>query len=117
MKLTLPYPPSSNRYWRVWRGRAVKSNEARDYQRAVKLRGLAGKRADPLVGPVAIHVDVYRPARRGDLDNSLKVTLDAIQGVAYLNDEQIVYLSASRNEDAANPRVEVLVVAAEERAA
>lgn len=31
VRLTLPEPPSTNRYWRVWRNRAVKSSEATAY--------------------------------------------------------------------------------------
>jgi crossover junction endodeoxyribonuclease RusA len=111
MRLTLPYPPSANRYWRVWRGRAVKSPEARRYQEsAAKLALAAGFRS--LSGPVAIAVKVYRPRRRGDLDNALKVLIDALKGVAYADDEQVVVLDARRRDDKDNPRVEVEVEAA-----
>lgn len=105
MRLTLPYPPLANRYWRVWRGRAVKSPAARDYQSSVRL----ANRRKPIEGPVSVSVSVYRPWRRGDLDGALKVLLDALQGVAYADDSQVVRLHAERFEDKANPRVEVVV--------
>lgn len=108
MILTLPWPPSANRYWRVYRGRAVKSQEARDYQAFVRAdnRGLV-----LLSGPVCITAHLYRPTRRGDLDNSLKILVDSLQGVAYTNDNQIVELHAYRHEGRGNGRVEVNVQA------
>lgn len=113
MIFALPYPPTANTYWRVWRGRAVKSTEAREYQRKVQLVAKAslGRDARPLRGPVRVEVSVYRPAKRGDLDNTLKVILDALRGIAYGDDAQIVALSARRNDDAKNPRAIVTVEA------
>ena len=89
---SLPYPPSANRYWRVFRGRPVKSKEAREYQADVQAR----YRPSPTTKDVCVQVEVYRPAKRRDLDNCLKVVLDALQGIAYENDGQIVQLVARR---------------------
>ena len=108
MNFTLPYPPSANRYWRVWRGRAVKSDEARAYQAAVTLMCKGGA-ARPLAGQVQVSVKVYRPAKRGDLDNSLKVLLDALKGHAYLDDKQVKRIVAEQFDDAKQPRAEVTV--------
>lgn len=118
MIFMLPYPPTANTYWRVWRGRAVKSAEAREYQRKVQLlaKATCGRDLRPLRGPVRVEVSVYRPQRRGDLDNTLKVILDALKGIAYGDDAQIVALSARRNDDAANPRAVVTVEAEPEAA-
>jgi crossover junction endodeoxyribonuclease RusA len=104
----LDYPPSANRYWRKFRNVIVKSKEARDYQAAVKLR-FAGRK--PMRGPVVVSLNVFRPKRTGDLDNTLKVLLDALKGVAYVDDSQIVELHAWRNEDKFYPRVVVKVEA------
>jgi len=85
----------------------------------------------PLVGPVRVLVEVVhaRPARltrkrdpddrivngsaRQDLDNVVKAALDAIQGIAFHNDNQVHLLTArqwyaARDEEA---RVEILVEA------
>ena len=102
--LTLPEPPSSNRYWRVYRNRAVKSGEARAYCKVVAIlaRGIR-----PTANPVALTLRWCRHAKRGDLDNRLKVAIDALQGIVYVNDNQIVELHAYRHDDKANPRLEV----------
>lgn len=122
MKLTLPEPPSSNRYWRNWRGRMVKSAEGRAYCALVATLcdappqrckgGRSDDRGGPLLLPLAVSIRWFRRARRGDLDNRAKVVLDALQGIAYANDSQIVELHMFRHDDRDNPRVEVTVEAA-----
>jgi len=104
--VTLPVAPSSNRYWRVWRNRAVRTKEAEAYIAAVKRA--VGRRA-LFLGPVAVTIHWYRAARMGDLDGRLKVALDAFQGSVYENDRQIVELHAYRHEDPAAPRMEITV--------
>ena len=104
--IVLPVPPSANRYWRHYAGRTVVSAGARAYKAGVALVAQhAGMR--PFAGPVAVYLHVYRARKAGDLDNSAKVLLDALQGVAYNDDAQIVELHLYRHDDKANPRVEV----------
>lgn len=110
MKLILPEPPSMNRYWRSFRGRMVKSAEGRAYCHLIAT--LRHDQGDPLVLPLSVSIRWYRGRKAGDLDNRAKVVLDALQGVAYTNDSQIVELHMYRAEDKHNPRVEVTVDAA-----
>lgn len=111
MKVTLDYPPSANRYWRNWRGRMVVSDEARAYKLKAKLLArVAGGR--PQEGPCVVHLAFFRPLRKGDLDNRIKVVLDALQGVLWLDDSQVVEIHAYRHEDKVRPRVEVEALAA-----
>lgn len=108
MKVTLPYPPSANRYWRAFRGRTVLSAEAKAYKKQVAAI-LAAAGHKPVAGPVAYTAHLYRPLRSGDLDNRLKVLGDALTGFAWLDDKQVEEIHAYRHEDKANPRVEVEV--------
>jgi crossover junction endodeoxyribonuclease RusA len=108
VKLVLPYPPSANVYWRIWRGRPCVSAEARDYKRRVLLMGLTLK-LRPLEGPVSLALTIYRPRPAGDLSNRIKVLEDALQGVAFEDDDQVEVIHALRLDDAANPRAEVTV--------
>jgi len=106
-----PVPPSANRYWRHYRGRVVTSDEATAYKKTVAMLARCdGVR--PLSGPVAVEVAVYRARRAGDLDNRLKCLLDAMQGVFYENDSQIVEIHATLHDDRHDPRVEVAVKSA-----
>ena len=102
-RLVLPYAVSSNRYWRVFGGRVCHSKEALDYRRYVALIALREGYARPFTGDVAVSVALcpemtakgVASKTRLDLDNCLKVVLDALQGVAFNNDKQIVELRAT----------------------
>lgn len=101
--LTLPIPPSANRYWQ-YTGKVFTSREAILYKNEIALM----VKRNRISGPVALNVTVFRPRKSGDLDNYLKVMLDALQGFLYENDSQIVEIHAYRRDDKNNPRVEFL---------
>jgi len=98
MKLTLPYPISANRYWRNARGRTFVSSEAKAYKQAVALIARnAGLYEPALISAVAL--DVRLIPKSGvcmDLDNALKVTIDALNGIAYEDDSQVRKIVAQR---------------------
>jgi len=102
--LTLPIPPSVNRYWVYGGGRVRTSPEAKIYKQAIRL--LVPQQL--IKGRVALNVSVFRPAKRGDLDNYLKALLDSLEGVLYENDSQITEIHAFRYDDKDNPRVELV---------
>ena len=106
--LTLPDPPSANRWWRMvtirGQARMLVSSEARKYKERVALLGGRQKLPD---GPVKLTIDWYRECKSGDLDKRIGVLLDALQGVLYDNDAQIVEIIARRHDDKNNPRVVV----------
>lgn len=106
--LVLPYPPSLNRLYRTVRGRPILSREAREYRASVQAQ-LAGMGFKAISGPVALSVALYRPRRAGDADNALKALLDALNGLLWVDDSQIVEIHLWRRDDKARPRVEVLV--------
>ncbi len=111
--LVLPYPPTANLYWRNFRGRIVKSSDARKFAHEVARRcvdsGLRlGAPAFP-VGFVRVSIAVYRPRKIGDLDNTLKVLLDALRGLVFTDDKQVVRIAAERRDDRENPRAEVWI--------
>lgn len=72
--------------------------EGKDYKDLVErvIREKYGRDMKPLAGPVAVEFTVFRPAKRGDLDNFMKVLLDSMQGSFYMNDKQIVDIHAVR---------------------
>lgn len=138
ISITLPRPVSANKYWRTYMPRGFRapvttlSDEAKAYKREVaKLATLAGIRA-PIPGRVSIVVRMYpqRPkdwAKRAekdpngwdntvkciDLDNSLKVTLDALKGIAFEDDDQVFGIVAKRMTPDGDARLEVTVTPVE----
>lgn len=110
VKLTLPVPPSANAYWKLDRRGFIRvSDEARAYKANVQRRALVEGLRNPPGCPVVVTMTVYRAQRRGDLDNFQKVLLDALKGIAFLDDSQVVEIHSRREDDKANPRVEVEV--------
>ncbi len=73
---------------------------------AIQLKAL---RTNPLAGPIGVLARVYRPQKRGDIDNVAKCLLDACNGLLWLDDSQIVDLHLLRFDDKTNPRVELSV--------
>jgi crossover junction endodeoxyribonuclease RusA len=86
----------------------VLSAAGRHYKATVSLCAIqAGMR--PLSGAVVLSVDVFRPRRAGDLDNTIKSLQDGLKGVAWHDDSQVVEIHARRFDDKMNPRAEVTV--------
>lgn len=103
--ISLPLPPSGNRYYRKTnRGFVYKSQEARIYQSHV---GYLTTSIKPTDGDIALTVHCFFEDRRRDLDNTLKVLFDALEGRVYHNDRQIKEIHAYWHLDKAQPRVEV----------
>ena len=112
IRLTMPSPPTTNTIWRRGKGRTYLAPKARDYRGAGRLAYAEAVGTLKIAFPadaVAVTLRWFRPAKRGDLDNTLKATLDALRGVAYTDDKQITELHCFRYDDAHRPRMEVQI--------
>lgn len=102
---TLPYPPSVNHYL-GHTGRMYRTQKANDYKNTVD-KILHDHEVEPLEKPLCVTIKAYRPRKIGDIDGILKVALDAMNKLAYVDDKQIVELHVYRGDDKHNPRLEV----------
>lgn len=101
-KISLPYPISANRYWRNMKGRMVVSAEARAYKQVAAWNALQA-RTKLTAGDVRVMITFHpKTTKKGlssrcrlDLDNCNKVVLDALNGVAFGDDKQIVDLHST----------------------
>lgn len=132
--VTLPPPISANVYWRHRVVNKVAmtyvSAEAKAFKKQVALLLAAAGVTDPFPGRVAVSLRMYphRPldwqkrqrtlgaawddrVRSIDLDNSIKVTLDAMKGIAFVDDVWVRQISAERMEPDGEARVVVTVTA------
>lgn len=119
IQLSLPYPISANRYWRTsTRGSVVRTHvsvEAQVFREACAWTARAAGVREPLDGWLAMEITVHpvepksaaaRRRREGpdwhlalrciDIGNAEKVTADALQGVCYRDDAQIVDIRIKR---------------------
>lgn len=115
-RLILPYPVSANRYWRSfvpkgWTRATVHATpEAKAYKSQV---GWLAKAAG-IRGPVRypIEVGLRLVPKNGicmDVDNAIKVALDALNGVAWIDDSQVYKLTIERFAPDGRARLEVTV--------
>ena len=91
IEITVPWPPSVNRYWRQFQGRMIISAEGRKYREAIIQQVFVEGLVKRLTGELKVTIEAFRPdERRRDLDNLLKSTLDALAHAGlYEDDSQI----------------------------
>lgn len=98
--IRLPYPPSLNRYLRHT-GRTYKTAEAVTFSRqaavAAKLAGVGPMESDVSIS-ITLHPKLTKTGQASktliDLDNAMKVAIDALNGIAYHDDSQIKHITA-----------------------
>lgn len=101
-EIHLAYPPSANRYWKIARNRLYASSEAKAYKLESALAAKFAGFYEPFTGPVFLTVLLHpKLTKKGeasktriDLDNCLKVAIDALNGVAWVDDSQIEMITA-----------------------
>lgn len=116
IELNLPFPPSTNHYYRRVGPRTLISREGRAFRSRV-CSILATLRVRPFDGPLAVQIEVYPPDnRRRDLDNTMIALLDALQhGGAYRDDSQIVRLAIEKCPAVASGKTVVRIRPSERR--
>lgn len=114
----LPYPVGSNRVWRQAGGKVIPNPKAVAWKRqAAESARLAGIQI--ITGPVEIHCRLHprlnkdgTPSKtRLDCDAPLKLLLDALNGVAYADDKQIIRIVAEIAHPVAGGALSVRVTA------
>lgn len=128
--IVLPYPISTNRYWRSFvpkgkrRAVTVLSDEAKDYKKTVEQLAAAAGIKNPIRGRVGVQyvlvpkrpLDWVKRARKDpdgwgdtvqciDLDNAMKVLMDSLNGIAFEDDKWVRTIEANR----ADPEQEACV--------
>lgn len=114
---------------RVCNGHAFTPQKTADYEELVKLCFKTQNKADYcLTGAVSVEIKAYfgvpksdskevfdkkivgkiKPTKKPDIDNVAKIILDALNGLAFADDKQVVELNVKKAYSL-NPRVEVTV--------
>lgn len=99
--------------------------KTRKAENAIGTEALKHRPAQPLPGPLEVHIDVFRarpksmtkrerltllhPITKPDADNYAKLILDALNGIMWLDDAQVVDLRVRKFYDD-TPRCEVRII-------
>ncbi|NDG94079.1 MAG: RusA family crossover junction endodeoxyribonuclease [Gammaproteobacteria bacterium] len=112
MEITIPGNPRPKSRPRFGNGRTFTPKEDIQAEREIAAH-ITQHIEEPIDGPVSIEIDFFRDsARRVDLDNLVKRVLDAANGVAYFDDNQVVEIRATKNIDKEDPRTVINVALA-----
>ena len=85
--------------------KALKEFENKFYIQCDKYRNIN------ITGYFELHLKVFYPSERSDLDNSLKVILDCLQRCkSIVNDNKCVHIEASKYLDKLKPRIEFKLI-------
>lgn len=116
--ITLPWPPSVNRYWLRHQGRVLISREGLTFRDRVGKEVVVQQVPRFGTARLAMVVDVHPPDRRArDLDNLTKSVLDALEAAGvYQDDAQIDDLRICRKSPEKPGRVQVYIKPMEEDA-
>lgn len=78
---------------------SFRSPHAKAYKRRVRRAGRGSLPTNPIATPVEIRLDYFhRHRRRFDMDNVAKCVLDALNGVAYVDDQLACVQSATAHD-------------------
>lgn len=104
VELELPYPIPTNRYWRTFNNRVVVSKEATAFKRQVAMICTSAG-CKPTEDLVQVHLKIRpRLTKKGEASKVLvdldatKVVFDALQGLVFVDDNQIKRILAEYGE-------------------
>lgn len=116
--IVTPYPIGTNRVWRNFNGRMVPNPKAEAWKRtAADSARLAG--VSVATGDVQIHYRLHPKLNKDgsaskirlDIDAPAKALLDALNGVAYLDDKQVIRLVGEVSHPVAGGALSVRITA------
>jgi crossover junction endodeoxyribonuclease RusA len=110
--IRLEYPPSINTYWRRAGNRIYLSPSGKRFKNDAAIDCLAALgKVEPLTGRLGVQIELVAPnkTRDTDIDNRIKATLDALQGILFVDDSQIDRLIVLRREIAKPGHCDVIV--------
>lgn len=106
ISFNFPTDPTAKGRPRIWKGRAVTPKKTRDFEKLISTLAKIQYRGEPLSGPLTLIIVFYLkkpksvkrdyPTVKPDLSNCVKSLEDALNGIAYKDDSQIVELICSK---------------------
>lgn len=113
ISIIVPVDPIPQPRPRFGNGRAYQPKRIIDYKKIVQLAARSAMR-DKIIFDKCVDIELkfyrkFSPTSRnyGDFDNLAKSICDALNGIVYKDDSQIVRCVIEKRQDKENPRVEI----------
>lgn len=112
---TVPVDPLPQPRPKFSRGRVYQPRRIIDYKEQVQLAALQAMSGKKIFdSAVEVSLKLYRKFSAtsrnfGDCDNLAKSICDALRGIVYVDDAQIVKITIEKFTDKANPRAEIAI--------
>ena len=94
-----PLVSTNSAYKKTRTGIFYMSAEGKAFKAGISLearRAMQGR--TPTKAPVCVLIDFWFRSLASDVDGPVKLVLDALQGQTYVNDKQVVYVSAAKHK-------------------
>lgn len=103
-------PVSINQKYNIANGRNILSKKYRDAKDTLKWEIKSQWHREPLTDDVVLDIIFFfGNKRKNDIDNQIKIILDAAEGILFEDDSQVKELHIYKKYDKENPRTEILV--------
>lgn len=114
--MTITNPPSINRTYMTNRSSGIfyKSKDAHEWKELTGWELKKQYRGKVIESPVYVGLTVYYSNFRSDIDQGIKSILDALEGICYVNDNQVYHLNVVKVKvKKGDERCEVIVAPTE----
>lgn len=95
ISIDLELPPTTNKSFRVGKGRFYETSEYQNWKMVAALTAKTKCGHQPCDLEMRLLIEMYQ-THGGDIDGRLKPLLDALQGVIYVNDKQVVEITVRK---------------------
>lgn len=104
-------PVPINQKYFVRNGRNILSNKYREAKRDLQLEIQSQYNAEPLGKNVSVNIIQYfGDKRKHDVDNSIKILLDSLSNIVYIDDSQVTELHVFKEYSKDNPRTLIQIL-------
>lgn len=110
MKIVLPLPPSDNHTYGQRGKIRFMYKEAKDWKEDAYKLAKKQYKGELMAGDVKVGEIVFYLKHWRDIQGSLKLIFDVLEGIVYDNDKQVVeFGKVFRKSDKEKPRVEIVI--------
>ena len=104
-------PVPINQKYFVRNGRNILSTKYRESKRSLQQEIATQFNGQPISQNVAVNIIQYfGDKRKRDVDNAIKIILDSMSNIVYLDDSQVTELHVFKEYDKDNPRTEISIL-------